>query len=302
MTVPSLSVPTARRRLAIYLVLTFALSLAIQARIVALGGPIEAHVGEVFALMWAPGLVSLGCRLVWREGVADVSFRVGRAGGATPWLLAWLSPLAICALAYGSAWLTGLDRFGAPEASNLGLSELSSPVRFAVVLALTLTIGVPLSALTALGEEIGWRGYMLTRLVDAQVPHPILASGLVWGVWHLPLIVSGQYAAGPYPVLSGLLFLVGTIAGGVVIAYVRLESGSVWAATLNHAAWNATIQGAFDGFTVGGGASRTQSIWIGESGVLVVLVNVLVAFLVLRETRVMRRGPRAAAEPLASRT
>jgi CAAX protease family protein len=34
------------------------------------------------------------------------------------------------------------------------------------------------------------------------VPYPVLASGLIWGLWHIPLIVAGIYAAGPYPALS----------------------------------------------------------------------------------------------------
>ena len=41
------------------------------------------------------------------------------------------------------------------------------------------------------GEEIGWHGYMLTRLVDAGMAKPILTSGLIWGLWHVPLILGG---------------------------------------------------------------------------------------------------------------
>jgi hypothetical protein len=42
----------------------------------------------------------------------------------------------------------------------------------------------------------------------AKVPRPVLVSGLVWGAWHVPLIVTGQYASGPHPLASALLFLV----------------------------------------------------------------------------------------------
>lgn len=294
---PDPSVSAARRQLTLYLALTFAISLAIQARIFVLGGPIEDYTLEVLALMWTPGLVSLLCRLVFREGLRDVSFRIGRAGGAKPWLVAWLAPLVVCAIAYPLAWLSGLDAFG-PEPS-VGLGTLAPPTRFAALLALTLTIGVPLSAISALGEEIGWRGYMLTRLIEAQAPYPIVLSGLIWGVWHLPLIFSGQYAAGPHPLLSAPLFVVGIVAGGIVVAYVRLETGSMWAATLFHASWNATIQGVFDRFTQGGGASRTESIWIGESGIVVVLVHVLVAALLMRGLRTWRRSPLEPPRPLA---
>jgi len=281
----------ARRALVRYLVLTFAVSWAIQADMILAGGPIEDHGLESFALMWTPGWVALGLRLVTREGFGDVSFRIGKAGGVWPWLVAWLSPLAVGLAAYGLAWGTGLADFEAPATSGIGLGGMSPIPRFALTVGLTLLIGPVLAGISAVGEEIGWRGYMLTRLIDARLSRPILLSGVVWGLWHLPIILSGQYAAGPYPMLSALLFLISIIAGGALAAYARLETGSVWAAALFHASWNATIQGPFDHFTVGGDASRTTSIWIGESGILVMLASVLVAAVVFRRGVTARRAP-----------
>jgi uncharacterized protein len=48
-----------------------------------------------------------------------------------------------------------------------------------------------LSCVSAAGEEIGWRGYMLTRLTEGGIRYPVLASGVIWGLWHVPLIVTG---------------------------------------------------------------------------------------------------------------
>ncbi|MCA9640187.1 MAG: CPBP family intramembrane metalloprotease, partial [Myxococcales bacterium] len=143
--------------------------------------------------------------------------------------------------------------------------------RFFVLLALTCSVGVVLSAISAAGEEIGWRGYLLTRLIEARIPKPVLSSGLIWGFWHLPLILSGQYASGPHPMLSALLFMVSIVAAGYFVARLRLESGSVWPAILMHSAWNSIIQGAFDGATQG------QGSFVGESGVFVASFSVLVA-------------------------
>lgn len=282
--------PEARRRLAFFVSLTFLITLAIQGVIFHRGGPITHHTGLVVALMWTPGLVSLLSRLVFREGWGDVSWRLGR-DRARSYLTAWLFPVAVGGLAYGLAWATGLATFEAPATSSLGLSGMAPLPRFALTVALALLLGVVLSALTAMGEEIGWRGYMLTRLLDARVPHPVLVSGLIWGLWHTPLIVSGQYAAGPYPLLSAPLFLVSVVAGGLVAAFVRLRSGSVWPAILFHASWNSVIQGPFDGFTRGGDSARTTSIWIGESGVLVVVASLLCAAVLVRRGLVVRRRP-----------
>lgn len=271
----------ARAGLALYLGLTFAISLGIQASIYLAGGPITDHTWSIVALMWTPGLVSVFVRAIRREGFADISLRLGR-DKLRPYLLAWLFPLLVGGIAYGAAWLSGLEVFEAPATSGLGLVGMPAGPRFALTVAIALVIGPPLAALTAAGEELGWRGYMLTRLIDARVPAPILVSGLIWGVWHVPLIVTGQYAAGPYPLLSACTFLLCISAGAVVAAHVRLATGSVWPAVIFHASWNAIIQGPFDGFTRGGDAAQTTSIWVGESGLLVVAVSVLAAALVWR--------------------
>jgi len=136
---------------------------------------------------------------------------------------------------------------------------------------LATTLWTALSSLLAAGEEIGWRGYMLTRLIDAGVvPRPVLASGLIWGLWHVPLVLAGIYAAGPSPALSAVLIMVSITSFGYVIARLRLETGSIWPAIILHSSWNSIIQGPFDGATTGTGAT----LWVGESGLLTALTLV----------------------------
>ena len=105
----------------------------------------------------------------------------------------------------------------------MGMAITGGPmVRFAKFLLLFLTVGGVLSCQSAAGEEIGWRGYMLTRLVDAGVSAPIFLSGLIWALWHTPLILSGQYASGPNPLASAGVFVVTVIGIGYIFAWLRL--------------------------------------------------------------------------------
>jgi uncharacterized protein len=143
--------------------------------------------------------------------------------------------------------------------------------RFFVYLVLSATIFACIECLTAAGEKIGWRGYMLTRLAAAGVPRPLFVSGLVWGAWHLPLIFSGVYAAGPHRVVSAGLFMVDVMGIALVIGVLRLRTGSVWPAVALHAAWNSIIQGPFDQSSTGPGAT----VWVGESGIIVSMVSLL---------------------------
>ncbi len=283
----------ARRGLAVYFVLTLVGSGVCEGLILRAHGPIADQTLLVVLLMWSPGLAGIAARLVLREGFSDVSFALRGRHGLRMLALGWLYPIAVGLIAYGGAWLAGIETFAAPERSTVSGPPL---VRFAVSLGLNLTLGTLIGAVTAAGEEIGWRGYMLTRLVDARVPRPVLVSGLVWAAWHLPLIVSGQYAAGPYPLLSALMFIPDVVAAGYLTARLRLESGSVWPAVAFHASWNALIQGSFDRYTRGGGASHTTSIWIGESGILVVAVNVALVLLLTWRPWPVRRAPRAEPE------
>lgn len=282
----------ARRGLLVFFAIVALGSGVFQGLILRSGKPIGTSPSLVYALMWTPGIASIVARLVFREGFRDVSFRFGGAAGWKAIGLAWLLPVVVGGIAYGAAWATGLARFEIPPLVQLGLSSLAPPLRFAVLLCLSLTLVSFLSLFSAAGEEIGWRGYLLTRLVDAEVPRPVLVSGLVWAAWHLPLILSGQYAAGPNRALSAAVFGLTVVGIAFVLAWMRLTTGSIWPAIALHGVWNAVIQGAFDTSTKG------PSTWVGEAGILVAAVTLGAAWLVVRKGFAARRAP--GEEPFAT--
>jgi membrane protease YdiL (CAAX protease family) len=226
-----------------------------------------------------------------------VSFRLGGRRGWKAIGLALIFPLVIGLIAYGIAWVTGLVRFS-PQPFEWGapyVGDSASPVVvFVINLAVAVTIVTILSAPRAAGEEIGWRGYMLTRLIDAGVPKPILTSGLIWGLWHMPLIVGGVYLTGPRPALSVVLFMVVATAFSFVFARLRLETGSVWPAIALHAAWNAIIQTAFDRASTGAGAT----LWIGESGIFVALTTIVAAIIFSRGSGRSAECPKRGSNPV----
>jgi membrane protease YdiL (CAAX protease family) len=200
-------------------------------------------------------------------------------------VLAPIIPLAIGLIAYDIAWATGLARF-APQPVGLVpvlVGDNASPITiFVIILAWAATIGTITAALSAAGEEIGWRGYMLTRLIDAGVPRPVLVSGVIWGLWHVPLIFGGVlYADSPSSVLAAVLFMVSATSFAYVLARMRLETGSIWPVIALHAAYNSIIQTAFAPVTTGAGAP----LWVGmEAGILVVLATVVLAVIFSRGT------------------
>ena len=226
-------------------------------------------------LALAPGLASVFTRLLRHEGFADVSFRLRGPGLRSAYLLAYVFPLVVGAAAYGFAYLFGLAKFDPPPFPI----EVSSPLgQLVAILVFSGTVGILLVLLSNSSEEIGWRGYLLPRMIDARIPQPILFSSLIWGVWHLPVLFAGVYAVGPSRLLAAAGLVVSALAAGAILSWLRLSTGSVWPCILLHAAWNSMINGGFTFAT----QNAASNFWIGEQGVLVAVTLVMAALFLKR--------------------
>ena len=113
-----------------------------------------------------------------------------------------------------------------------------------------------------LGEELGWRGYLQVRLLVHRPLAGAVLTGLIWGLWHAPLYVLGDNPQRP---LVGLpVFLVSAVLLSIIFAWLRLSTGSVWSASLAHAATN-VLGGTLLGLLFFGGP---HWVLVGYTGVL----------------------------------
>jgi uncharacterized protein len=154
-------------------------------------------------------------------------FGIGSAG-----LRAWLPALAIPAVALTAGYVV------AAATGNVKL-ELghTSPLVFA---GATVAV-VALASIEAIGEELGWRGFLLPRLADLGRVRAGLLGGLLWAVWHAPLIyIAGAYHGGAGP-LYMVTFTVTIVAMGFFANELRMASGSSWPAVLFHGAHNGIL-------------------------------------------------------------
>jgi len=278
----------ARRGLLVFFAVLVPLSGFIEAVIVRRTSGIPGAV-LILLLMWVPALASVVARLAVREGFRDLSLRLGDRRVARALLVAVAFPLLVGAIAYGIAWTTGLASFEPPfEDPALILPLWMVPLsggpaaRFAESLGLHLTLGALSGCVFAAGEEIGWRGYLVPRLIEARVPGALPLSGLVWALWHWPLALGSR---SPHVLLILSLFTLELIPVGAMMARLRLESGSVWPPILLHGLWNELLANVFGGFTA------REGIWLGESGFLVVGTALLLSFLLLRGRWPARHTP-----------
>lgn len=161
-----------------------------------------------------------------------------------------------------------------------GIDELPVPIEALVAAQCAAVLaGALFNTLPALGEEIGWRGWLLPRLLPLGPVPAILISGVIWGLWHAPLILLGYNYPG-VPGWLGLLAMVGmcTVVGGV-FGWLRLRSGSVWPAALAHGSFNAAFGMSMLFTAADHPFDATQATILGWTGWLVpiALVAVLVA-------------------------
>jgi membrane protease YdiL (CAAX protease family) len=102
-------------------------------------------------------------------------------------------------------------------------------------------LGPIIGLLLAFGEEYGWRGYLQGELVKLGRVKGVLLVGVVWGVWHAPVIAMGHNYGLEYPGFpwAGMLMMVVfTFFIGIFLAWAALRGRSVWPAVIGHASIN----------------------------------------------------------------
>lgn len=197
--------------------------------------------------------------------------------GFQKWGLALFGPAAVLAFAYGLAWGLGIGRFTWPGDHPLTNYPLAR-----------ILMGVGLSLLLSFGEEIGWRGYLLPRLLSLGRNRALLVSGLLHGLFHLPLMLLTPFyhGLGNRFIVVPLFLLALTIAG-VWYGYLRITSQSVWPAAIAHTSLNLFVE-QFTNITIAVSPLAMEYL-VGESGVFTLAgILVGVSWLVYRMNRQLR--------------
>jgi membrane protease YdiL (CAAX protease family) len=113
-----------------------------------------------------------------------------------------------------------------------------TPRLWLILIFQIMIIAVPLGTIVAWGEEFGWRGYLQVRLFATRPFLAAIVTGVIWGVWHYPLILFG-YEHYENVWLGLLVFPVCTVMLSIIFGWLRLKTNSVWASCLAHGATNA---------------------------------------------------------------
>jgi uncharacterized protein len=229
----------------------------------------------VLLLMWTPGLAGIITQLFYEHSLRGMGWKPGKVKYL---LLAYVIPLLYCLVVYGLTWVSGLGLFPSPEfmeklRTAFG-AQMSDTLLILTFVARMGTLGVLVSMLSALGEEIGWRGLLVPELAKVtSFQKTALISGAIWADWHLPLILFSDYNMPGIPKWYATIMFIITVMGiSFAFAWLRLKSGSLWTAALLHASHNLFVQSIFTPLT---GMTPVTPYIIDEFGIGLALAAVV---------------------------
>jgi membrane protease YdiL (CAAX protease family) len=255
---------SALREAGVFLAIAYVLALAIAIALPRAGiAPLISMMVPVIAVAITV-LVTLP-RGQRRAAWADVGF------GRPPWramLVAVAGSMVILALSYAIAAAAGVIRFAAPAGGFGG---------WVLELALTLLVfGVVL-----LGEEIGWRGFLLLRFGAVMSGRrAALATGACQAAFHLPLLTltTTYQSEGNRWIVVPMVMVTLTLAG-VWYGWLRLWSRSIWPVSYAHSAFNSVLQGAPQVVIATSPAAMAYTTM--ETGVVTLLIVLVTAVFLL---------------------
>lgn len=208
------------KRILIFVVLSFLLTGISFVIVYAYGVTMDS---PVFALvsygMFGPALSSILTRIITKEGFHHMYLRVNWKGHRRYYLFAILFPVIICivngvieTLIYGGFY------------SHEIFSEVSLPVYIAYIF-----YGIAMGAscfIIALGEELGWRGYLMPKLQEVMsMPGSLVLGGIIWGLWHAPVIILyGLNYGTEHPVLGPLAMCGMCFGMGTILTFITIKA------------------------------------------------------------------------------
>ncbi len=248
-----------KTRVVKYLVWTFVLAYLIQVGAARIYNSGNTMIGQlvVAAMMFVP---TLGV-LLSGSSLREMGWKLQIRKNIKVILIAWFAPAILTAVGAALYFLVfpgHFDLSGRYVTASLGEEALAQmeaqgltyPVYVLISIASGLIYAPLINTFVALGEEIGWRGFLYPQLkAKFGRQKGWLLGGVIWGAWHWPLIwlIGYEYGAAAgnsagyvgFPVVGMLLFCVITAGWGILHDWLYEKSGSIWVPSIFHGAINA---------------------------------------------------------------
>lgn len=309
------------RSLIVFLVISFALAWAVVLPLWfgdGLASPIAGVL--VVTMMFAPTVAALVV-VFFVEKPAHKARALGLvplkpAGRLIGYLaIGLVLPIALCLTALGVGAVLGIypadfvtfagfQQIIEMQLAEVGMTGLPLPIGVLVALQFVnvFIAAMFINLIPALGEEIGWRGWLLPKLLRFGPWPAILLSGVIWGLWHAPVILLGHNYPGTPGWLALLAMVVFCTVMGGIFGWLRLRGGSVWPAALAHSSLNAAATLSILFIAKDGRYDPLQANITGWSGWIVPAAMVVLIVLLGKFVPFSPTATEAAATPQPVRT
>ncbi|MFC1506684.1 lysostaphin resistance A-like protein [Thermoproteota archaeon] len=279
------------RKVGLFIGLTYLFSWSIVIIFLALGGSWNSPYTSIIliAFMFVPSIIAIILqKMVCKEPLKEplgISFKPNKY-----FLVAWLLPPAITLATLGisllfpgieySPGMEGMiERFRSTlttaQIEELRRQIVESPIHpFWIALLQGLIAGPTINAIAGFGEELGWRGFLQKELSKLDFWKSSMIIGVVWGIWHAPIILQGHNYP-QHPSVGVIMMIVFTLLLSPIFSYVRIKAKSVIAAAIIHGSLNATVGLAI--MPIRGGDDLTVGV-TGLSGFIVLAIINLVIY------------------------
>jgi membrane protease YdiL (CAAX protease family) len=225
---------------------------------------------------WCPALAAFVTLKLNHRPLGDLGWKWPTTKYA---FMSWFVSLACATIAYAIVWIAGWGAF--PNRTFVTSLVVRMGLHISLALAtvfyvlLVGSFGMVRALSYALGEEIGWRGFLVPELAKTtNFTATALISGVVWSIWHYPGLIFADYNAGTSTWYALSCFTVMVVSDAFVYAWFRLKTGSLWTGALLHASHNLYVQLIFTPLT----ADTGRTAWyIDEFGIVLPLVAVCFA-------------------------
>ena len=185
-------------------------------------------------------------------------------------LLAILFPLVYLLIPYMIYWILFPNNFAYHGVSLLLILQDILP---------SMILGIFFNLISAIGEEIGWRGFMFPSFLERMpLKRVLLTTSLIWVLWHMPLLIVGGYMDGAPLWYRVPAFLFCILPVGIIVGLLTYQTKSIWPATFLHAAHNNFDQSIFGVITRG----DNRMYYVSETGILTIICALIIAILLYR--------------------
>ncbi len=219
-----------KKKVSTFLVILAVIAAIFNFLIIRNGGKIEENLPYAAVLIFSPAIIGLVVNLIYEKNIRGFAWKWKNTKLQ---LLSYIVPMLYIGAAYGLVLALGLAQLDMHKVQDLGFKGL----------LMIPTLGLTGVVFQVLGEEIGWRGFLLNNLYKIHgFGKASLITGIVWALFHYPLLLMGNYNNGATPLVYALFwFTIAILGANTIINWLYIKSGSLWTAVIFHTVHNSLL-------------------------------------------------------------